>query len=278
MLSQTEYPDGSTGYVVVGRLDEEDWGQFLRSSGRFLTFNSSLGWDGTVGALPEIEGIGGRGLHFLPLESKFDVSQLNSLTGISYLYLGRGCEGNFDIRHFPDLQELRNFSDAKDLKTTLAGGNNLERLACIGAHLKDPRVLAELLSLKSLEVVRPTFDPAFIPEGIGIESVDFYSWTKLKDLNRLSTLPLRFLRLASCGRIANYSAISDMRKLESIFLDDCSPLPSAKLLTGLKMLKEIIFQGTEFLDKDISCLKGMDLETVALSGKGYRPCPEELTR
>lgn len=68
MLIDIDFPDGSTGSAVYGRLESEDWNEFLRTGCSFLTLNASLGWDGTLGELPAIGSACGRGLHLLPLE------------------------------------------------------------------------------------------------------------------------------------------------------------------------------------------------------------------
>lgn len=148
----------------------------------------------------------------------------------------------------------------------------------MGGHLKNPRLLEELENLSELGIVRPSFDPSELPHLPGVKSMDFHAWTNLSDMVALSSMPVRDLRLSSCKHIVDYQAIESMVTLESIYLDDCSPLSSARLLQGLLCLKKIVLTGTEFQDKDISCLNNLGLSEIRLSGSGYSPDPEWLVR
>ena len=269
MLIDIDFPDGSTGSAVYGRLELEDWNEFLRAGCSFLTLNASLGWDGTLGELPAIGSACGRGLHILPLERGFDVSQLQSIRGISYLYLGEGCKGELDLAWFEGLVEIRLMCKPKKFKLLISGACGLKKLSSIGAHIRDPGALSLLRNLRELELIRPSFHASALPEDLALDALEAYGWTKLHDLDSIARFRLGSLRLSTCRRIQDYSALQHMTSLESLYLDDCSHVPSAKLVCELPRLKSLTMRGTEFVDKDISCLAGMGLEKLNLSGRGY---------
>lgn len=269
MLIDIDFPDGSTGAAISGRLESGDWDEFLRAGGSFLTLNASLGWDGTLGELPAIGSASGRGLHIFPLERGFDVSQLQSIRGISYLYLGEGCRGKLDLARLEGLVEIRLRCAPKEFKLLISGACGLKKLSSIGAHIRDPSALSLLKNLRDLELIRPSFDASALPEDVELETLEAYGWAKLSDLDWIARFRLRSLRLRTCRRIQDYSALQHMTSLESLYLDDCSHVPSAKLVCELPRLKSLTMRGTEFVDKDISCLANMGLEKVSLSGRGY---------
>lgn len=275
MLGYTAGPHGSVTPYVTGEFSDEDFAEFMVGDASTLSLNAALGWNGNPGFLREAPDFAGRGLHILPLEHVFDVSVLDDVNAISYLYLGLGCRGTFDACRHEQLDELRAFAAPRAIKLKLAG-SRVRALLCRGSDIKDPSILATMGSLVSLNVSRPTFEPHELPEGLPIRSAEFYAWSKLKDLVRLSTWPLTSLRLFSCKRIVDYRALARFQELEALFLDDCAPLPSASLLKGMDRLSDIQFQGTEFADKHISSLASLPLRTLRLSGKGYMPEPPSL--
>nr|WP_199038739.1 hypothetical protein [Dyella sp. ASV24] len=273
MLEYTKGADGSTLPYVIGTLSAEDFAEFMSSGAPVLSLNAGLGWAGDLGFLREKPDFAGRGLHLLPVEHAFDVTSLNEITSLRYLYLGLGCRGGFDVSLHDRLEELRMFASPSAIKLKLAN-SRLKALYCRGSDIKDPSVLSTMKGLVSLSINKATFEPDQLPKDMPIRFAEFYAWSKLKDLSGISAWPLRDLKLSSCRHIADYSSISKLDKLETLFLDDCSSLPSAEMLKGLRHLHEIDMRGTEFVDKDISSLASLPLDVLRLSGKGYFPDPE----
>lgn len=261
---------------INGSFFADDWHEFLDSGAPILSLNSALGWDGNLGELSKIRDFAGRGLHLLPLDLGFDVRVLKGITGLTYLYLGAGCKGLFDANVLPDLKELNNQATAKDLKTILQGAAVLEILTTTGGQLKNSFELKDLPNLRKLSLSRPTFTPDKFPPGLLLKSLEVYSWTKLDSLSCIIGYPLSELKLSSCLKILDYSGLENMCLLETLFLDDCAPIPSASIMLKLPMLRELTLQGTSFIDRDISCLLDTTLAKIKISESNYLPSAEQI--
>jgi protein phosphatase 1 regulatory subunit 7 len=212
----------------------------------------------------------------LPFAADYDLAPLSNLTQLRHLTISESRQP-LDLEWFPFLEELQT-----DWHTRIQW-NSIQRLRDLYLRGYSPRA-GDLSALPHAPTVaRLELNQGKVRSLAGVERfprvcrLEFYHLKQLQSIGDLCTPKPRitFLQVDNCRSIEDIEAISCLKSLEVLRLNDCGRLTSLRFLEAMPRLREFRFVGTVIEDGDLTPL--LRLETVAfLPRSGYSHHPDEI--
>ncbi len=195
-------------------------------------------------------------LRILNLNSVANLSVIEELEGLRFLFIGEKLSMPINYRLFDRLEKLSCFWHKGD--ESIGECFHLKNLEITGYNKKNLQLFQNLESLEELILVKSRLQSL---QGLNpsIESLEFHGCHGLVDLKSLEECKkLNYLKFEGASKITSESLLSLPDSVEHLELNGIKEIETLKTLSHLKNLKSIrFFESTNILDCDISVLEGL---------------------